>query len=417
MDTGELIALLLVLSAVCSWINSRFLRQPNAIGVLVVTLVGSIIVLIVDRLVPSLPIHKSIEGTINKVDFYKTFMNGMLAFLLFAGALNVDAGRLKQERWAVGALATVGVILSTLIVGTCVWQGSRLLGSEMPAAWAYVFGALISPTDPVAVLAILKTLDIPKPLEVRIVGESLFNDGVGIVVFTIALALAQPNDQIHLSDVGLLFLREALGSVVLGAIGGWIAVRAIKSIDNPPVEILITLATVAGLYTLATDLETSAPVTVVVAGILVGSRGADTAMSETTKGMLFQFWELVDELLNCLLFLLIGLQLLVLPIAFQVIGLAVLAVISVFVGRLVSVSVPILLLLKGTFATRAIPIMTWGGVRGGISIALALSIGDPNARTPIVLATYAVVIFSILIQGLTMRFLIQKTPFESVPND
>ncbi|SDB40226.1 cation:proton antiporter [Bauldia litoralis] len=405
----EIGAILLVLSAIFGWANERYIGLPNVIGLLVMALTTSIVLIIFDAIMPGLGVRDAVESALGEIDFYDTMMNGLLAFLLFAGALQVDLSRLRAEAWAVGLMATVGVVISTFIVGTGFYLLAGLIGVNVPFIWALVFGALISPTDPVAVLALLKSVDLPQRLEIKIAGESLFNDGVGVVLFTLLLGIATRTEELTFIHVGELFLWEAVGGAILGLIVGFIAVRAMESIDNYPVEIMITLGLVTGLYAVALRLHMSGPIAVVITGILVGNRGVRTAMSESTREHLFQFWEFIDELLNSVLFLLIGLEVLIVTLDPSMAGLAVATIPLVLMARLISVSLPLTLLsLRKTFTPGSIPILTWGGVRGGISVALALAIPLVAFREPILVATYAVVIFSIIVQGLTIMPLVRR---------
>lgn len=409
----EISALLLTLSAIFGWLNHRIIGLPHTIGLLLMALLSSLALIGYDLLVPSSSIRETISATVGQIDFFDTLMNGMLAFLLFAGALHVDFTLLSRQKWPVGLMATVGTLLSTAIVGGAFWLAAQSFGVEMPLIWALVFGALISPTDPVAVLSLLKSVRIPESLEVKVAGESLFNDGVGVVVFTIILAAALGGSDVSVGHIGEVFLVEAMGGVVLGLLVGFVTVRMMRSIDNYSIEILITLALVSGLYAVAQRLHMSGPLAVVVAGLFVGNRGADTAMSEETRNYLFHFWEVIDELLNSTLFLLIGLEVLVIRLEPALAGLALVSIPIVLVARLIAVSVPITLLsLRKTFTPGSIPVLTWGGVRGGISVALALSLpATVIEKEAILLATYFVVIFSIVVQGLTIRPLVNRVVF------
>lgn len=405
----EIGAVLLVLSATFGWLNDRFIGLPHVIGLLVMALAASMALIGFDQVFPELGVRDTVESTINEIDFYDTVMNGMLAFLLFAGALQVDLGRLRSVALPVGLMATVGVVISTAIVGTGFYLIAQLIGIELPFVWALVFGALISPTDPVAVLALLKSVQLPQRLEIKIAGESLFNDGIGVVLFTLLIGIATRTEELTFVHVGELFLWEAVGGIVLGLITGYIALRAMEAIDDYPIEILITLGLVTGLYAIAVRLHMSGPIAVVVAGILVGNRGERTAMSESVREHLFQFWEFIDELLNSVLFLLIGLEVLVVSLNPSLAGLAVATIPLVLAARFIAVSVPLTLLsMRRAFTPGAIPILTWGGVRGGISVALALAVPFATAREPILIATYAVVIFSIIVQGLTITPLVRR---------
>ncbi len=422
----DIAALVLVLSAVFGWVNRRFIRLPPQIGLLILGLASSLALVVVDDVLPDSNLLASFTAAVAQINFYDTMMNGMLAFLLFAGALHVDFSKLRSEALPVGLLATVGVLISTVIVGVATWGAASLLGIPLPLIWALVFGALISPTDPVAVLSLLKTVALPESMAIKITGESLFNDGVGVVVFTVLLSLAvgtgaaagHGGGDVALVYAGEVFLFEAVGGAVLGIVAGYISVHAMESIDEYPVEILITLALVTGLYAVALHLHTSGPIAVVVAGVFMGNRGRITAMSETTRTHLFQFWELIDELLNSVLFVLIALEVLVIDFKPELIVLALFAIPIVLIARYASVSGPILLLsLRQRFATGSVRIMVWGGLRGGISVALALSLPIGDYRGPILVATYGVVIFSIIVQGLTIAPLVRRIAGAEAPGD
>ncbi len=434
----EIAALLLVLSAILSWLNRAYFKLPHTIGLLVMALVTSFGLLGLEALVPSLGLTDTLQSALKQIDFNETLMKGMLGFLLFAGALHVDFSKMKDAKWAIGSMATLGVIISTFIVGTGFYFIAKILGADLPFIWALVFGSLISPTDPVAVLSILKTVKMPKSLEAKIAGESLFNDGVGVVVFTIILAIAAGSSGDHawtqtimlagstdaiggaghggvsVMDVAELFLVDAVGGAALGLLAGWIAYKMMAKIDEHAIEILISLALVAGTYALAQRINIlghhlSGPIAVVIAGLMIGNKGASFAMSEHTKDYLFGFWEMIDEILNSVLFLLIGLELLVLGLVPQYAFAGLIAIPLVLFARFVAVSVPMKVI--GTFKNftkGAIPVLTWGGVRGGISVALALSLPDNEYKPLILTATYCVVVFSIIVQGLTVKNVVQK---------
>lgn len=423
----DIAALVLVLSAVFGWVNRRFLGLPHQIGLLILGLAMSLALVVADDVLPQSNFRDAFTAAIAQINFYDAMMNGMLAFLLFAGALHVDIGKLRSEALPVALLATVGVVISTVIVGVATWGAALLLGIDLPLVWALVFGALISPTDPVAVLSILKTVRLPPSMEIKITGESLFNDGVGVVVFTVLLSLALQGSGAEVSHgsggfdivyAGEVFLFEAGGGAALGIVAGYICVHAMESIDDYAVEILITLGLVTGLYAVALHLHTSGPIAVVVAGVFMGNRGRITAMSETTRTHLFQFWELIDELLNSVLFVLIALEVLVIAFRPELIVLALFAIPIVLIARYASVSGPILLLsLRRRFAPGSVRIMVWGGLRGGISVALALSLPAGDYRGPILVATYGVVIFSIIVQGLTIAPLARRIAGADAPSD
>jgi CPA1 family monovalent cation:H+ antiporter len=409
----EIGALLLVLSALFGWVNARFVRLPPTIALLLMALLTSLVLIAIDAAVPSSNMLEDFTSAIAQIDFFDTLMHGMLAFLLFAGALQVDLSDLRDVRWPVGILATVGVLISTVFVGTGFWLLTKAVGVELPLIWALVFGALISPTDPIAVLSLLKSARIPSRLEMKIAGESLFNDGVGVVVFTVLLSLAVRGGEPDMLHIGELLLVEAVGGVILGLVAGFVAVYAMQAIDDYPIEILLSLALATGVYAIAVRLHTSGPLAVVVAGLLVGNRGVATAMSETTRQHLFSFWEVIDELLNSVLFLLIGFEILVIGFDASLAVPAVAAIPLVLAARLVAVSIPLSVRrLRETFTPGSVPVLIWGGLRGGISVALALSIPHNPFREEILLATYSVVIFSIVVQGLTIPSLIRHLRFE-----
>lgn len=414
----EIAALLLAFSAFFGWFNHVVIKLPHTIGLLVMALGASILLLVIDYFFPKLGVTQTMQSIIGQIDFYATVMEGMLAFLLFAGALHVDYEFLKDQKWAIGVLATVGVLISTTIIGFGFWYISGILGIQIPLMWALVFGALISPTDPVAVLSLLKSVNVPHSLEAKIAGESLFNDGVGVVVFTILLAIAGGSaaaghgggEAIDAFKIAELFFVEAGGGVILGLITGWIAYRAMATLDQYTLEILITLGVVAATYAIAIRLHISGPIAVVVTGLLVGNRGARIGMSETTRKHLFEFWELIDEILNSVLFLLIGLEVIVLTFDPSIGWLALACIPLALFGRIMAVSVPILSLSKLLVFTKGtIPVLTWGGLRGGISVALALSLPDNDYKPFILAATYAVVLFSVIIQGMTVKAVIARS--------
>lgn len=408
----QIVAILLTVTAVFAWINHKIIRLPSTIGLLVMGLLASLVLVGLEFVFPQVVLFHQLTATVRRIDFSKALLDGMLAFLLFAGALHVDFFKLRGRSLVVGAMATVGIIISTTIIAVAVWWISQMIGAPLPFLWALVFGALISPTDPVAVMSTLKDVALPHTLETDMTGESLFNDGVGVVLFAILLAAAlsgQSGDDFTAAHIGRLFVVEALGGAVLGLATGYIAYRAMRLIDDYGIEVLITLALVMGSYALASSLHLSGPIAVVVAGLLIGNRGSADAMSETTRNYLFAFWTLVDEMLNSILFLLIGLEVLVLSFALKNIWLALAAIPVALIARLFAVAVPVLVLNPvTTFVSGTIPILTWGGVRGGISIALALSIPDVPERSAILAATYAVAIFTIVIQGLTLSALAKR---------
>ena len=405
----DIAALVLTLAAVFGYINHRWMRLPQSIGLVIIALLASLGVILLDILVPALGLQEAVRSTLERIDFQEALMEGMLSFLLFAGALHVDLGNLFNRKWAIGTMATVGVLLSTAIVGFTIYFAVGLTGLQIPLIYCLVFGALISPTDPVAVLGILKTVTVPDTLRAKIAGESLFNDGVGVVFFTIIAAIAAGGTPITAVDIGILFAQEALGGAVLGLASGYLCYRAMKSIDEHNLEVLITLALVMLTYSIALALHLSGPIAVVVAGLLIGNHGARYAMSDTTRDHVQKFWSLIDEILNSVLFLLIGFEVIALTFSREFVLAAVIAIPLVLAARFVSVGAPLVILgLKRDFTKGSIPVLTWGGLRGGISVALALSLPDVPAKDAILAMTYGVVIFSIIIQGLTVKRLVRK---------
>ena len=413
LSAFDIIACLLTLSAIFGYINHRYLRLPHTIGLVVIALAASGAIVLLELVAPSTSVSETVTATLGSIDFYDTLMNGMLSVLLFAGAVHVDLDELAVRKWAIGTMATLGVVTSTFLVGTAMWWVFNFAGVPMPFIWALVFGSLISPTDPVAVLGILKTVRVPKLLEAKIAGESLFNDGVGVVVFSIILTIAVGSgspggETVGVMSVFKLFMLEAVGGGILGIIAGYLAYAAMRRIDEHNLEVLITLALVCGTYALALHLHMSGPIAVVIAGLFIGNHGARFAMSENTREHVFQFWELSDEILNSVLFLLIGLEVLVIGSAFEYAWIALVAIPIVLLARFISVAIPISLLsIRETFTKGAVTMLTWGGLRGGISVALALSLPATLYKGPILAATYAVVVFSIIVQGLSMKSLVR----------
>ena len=406
------IGAVITLAAVFGYLNHRFLRLPPTIGVVVIALVASLGTIGIDAVVPSLGIGGAVRTAILGIDFHEVLMKGMLSFLLFAGALHVNLGDLLSRKWAIGSIATVGVVLSTFLVGFAVYGVTQALGLPLALIYCLVFGALIAPTDPIAVLGILKTVKVPASLQAKIAGESLFNDGVGIVVFIIVTAIAVGSahgGSITALDVVILFVRETLGGAALGLATGFLAYYAMKSIDDHNVEVMITLALVMATYGIASALHLSGPIAVVLAGILIGNRGSRFAMSETTREHVHTFWSVLDEMMNAALFLLIGFEVVALSLTGEVGILMALAIPIVLAARFVSVGTPLTLLgLRREYTKGALPVLTWGGLRGGISVALALSLPAGPEREIILAVTYAVVIFSIVVQGLTVRALVER---------
>ncbi len=408
LSVFDIAAILITLAAALSWVNHKFLKLPSTVGLALMGAVASVVVVSLDWATPSLQIGNAIRQFLASIDFEKTLMQGMLSFLLFAGALHVDLGDLKRHWLPVSVLSTLGVLASTLIVGFSIHLLTQLVGAELPLIWCLVFGALISPTDPVAVMGAMKSGGTPRGLQATISGESLFNDGVGVVIFSIILSAAVSGAEFSPANGAWLFLIEAGGGAALGLAIGWIGYLALKAIDDYPVELLITLAMVMGGYALAQSLHISGPVAMAVAGLLIGNRGVAFAMSDTTRDHIIKFWGLVDEVLNSVLFLLIGLEGIALignP-QFLVIGLA--AIPLVLVARTIAIGAPLAFWQKSLPLKSTMPVMVWGGLRGGISIALALSLPAGDAKSLIVTATYVVVLFSVLVQGSTIGTVIRR---------
>ncbi len=402
MDILNTLAILITLAALFSYINYRYIKLPTTIGIMLIALIISACLIIAGKLgMESLFVYA--ETILRGIDFHQTLMNGMLSFLLFAGALHVNLKDLAQQKWLILLLATLGVVVSTFLVGGLTWLVLAAFGLQVSYLYCLLFGALISPTDPIAVMSILKKAGAPKSLEVKIAGESLFNDGVAVVIFVVLLGIAVGGTEPTVTGVALLFAQEAIGGIIYGLLIGYITFSMLRTVDNYQVEIMLTLALVMGGYALAHALNLSGPIAMVVAGLLIGNHGRQYAMSEATQFRLDNFWELVDEILNAVLFVIIGMEVLVLAFHLEYILIS-LAIIPLVLGvRFVSVAFPVKLLSRlRSFSPRVIEIMTWGGLRGGISIALALSLPLGPEREVILAITYLVVAFSILVQGLTI---------------
>jgi CPA1 family monovalent cation:H+ antiporter len=409
MDILAIITLLIVLSALFGYLNVRFLKLPETIGLMIIAIVFTLGIIGLGYFFPALA--KEAEEVISQIDFKRALLDIMLSFLLFAGALHTDFRSLRSQRGPIAVFATVGVLLSTFLVAGLTYGLLLLINYPIDFIYCLLFGALISPTDPIAVLGILKKAGVPKKLETKIVGESLFNDGIGVVVFlTIFGIAASGGEDIHGSEILLLLVEEILGGIGLGLLLGWITYRLLKTIDDYAVEVMITLAIVMGGYWLATQLHFSGPLAVVVAGLMVGhDRFRDTTMSEITERYIDKFWELIDVLLNAILFVLIGLELIILDFSGPYILAGVLAIPIVLLARLAALYPPVKLFERRLeFIPKTHWIMTWGGLRGGISIALALALAPDMERNLILTMTYVVVVFSIIVQGLTVEKVVQR---------
>lgn len=410
MDTITIISILLTLSAAFAYINFRFIGLPTTIGVMFVALIFSLISILFGKLGIG-NIQSFAADLLNRIDFNYTLMNGMLSFLLFAGALHVSTKDLAEIKWTIASLATLGVALSTFVVGTMIYFLLQILGFEFAYLYCLLFGALISPTDPIAVMSTLKTAGISKSLETKIAGESLFNDGVGVVVFVVLLGIIAQPETMSASNIVLIFLKEAVGGILWGLVLGGLGIYLLRSVDHYQLEILVTLALVMGGYSLALSMHTSGPIAVVVAGLMIGNMGRKFAMSETTRFRLDNFWELLDEILNVLLFVLIGLEVLILDFESLYLIAGLLAIPLILIGRFISVGTPISILRTMTtwpYSNHVVKILVWGGLRGGISVALALSLPQGLERDAFLVMTYMIVIFSIVVQGLTIGKVAKK---------
>jgi len=401
MSVFDLLAVIVTVTALAAWVNHRFVRLPMTIGVMVIALAGSVLLGLLGR--AGVGTALALEQAFERVDFNATLLDGMLGALLFAGALHLNINDITRQRSVIAVLATLGVLTSTAMVGAAAWIVARWVALDLPLGYCMLFGALISPTDPIAVGAVLKRASVPDSLQVKIAGESLFNDGVGVVVFLMILGIVTAEHELTTAAVGTLFLEEVVGGFVYGGAIGWLAYRMLKSIDNYQVEILTTLAVVTGGYALALQLHVSGPLAMVVAGLLIGNRGRALAMSERTRARLDGFWELVDEFLNAVLFVLIGLEVVVLQIATRPILAGAILIPIVVLARFASVG-SLLQMVKRfrSVSPHAVKVLTWCGLRGGISVALALSLPLGPERGTLITVTYVIVCFSIVVQGLTV---------------
>jgi len=423
LDPFNLLAFLVTLAAIFGWVNHRFVRLPGTIGLMILTMGFSLVMVALGK--AGVPGSVLLTHVAEAVDLDQALLDGMLGALLFAGALHININELRSQGWAIASLATVGVLISTALVGTGAWMVFGWVGLEISFLHALLFGALISPTDPIAVGAILRSTGIPKSLLVKITGESLFNDGIGVVLFVLLLDLATGQSGHGAASVGALAQGPVLegmggaavtpgrilnlleievgGGLLFGAVLGWIVYRMLRSLDAYQVEILLTLALVTGGYALAQLLHVSGPLAMVVAGLLIGNRGRTLAMSDETIRHLDTFWELVDDFLNAVLFVMIGMEILILEMTPAYLVAGILAVPLVLASRFLSVLAPISLLRNfREFTPHALKILTWSGLRGGISVALALSLPPGETRDLLLTATYVVVVFSIVVQGLSV---------------
>ena len=415
-------AILLILATIFGAINYKFVKLPHTIGLMIVALVASLSLIALDLTFPSLGMSVLVNEFLGNIDFNVTLMQGMLSFLLFAGALHVDLDQLLENKWTILTFASIGVLVSSFVIGGGFWIISGAVGLSLPFLVCLLLGVMVSPTDPVAVLGVLKTLQVPSPLKAKIAGESLFNDGVAVVLFSVLVSLVFGNGDegsletsFQLSSVVWLLTKEALGGLFLGLISGFIAFWLLRQIDDYVLEVLITLALVTGAYSIALHLHLSGPIAMVIAGLLIGNQGASLAMSETTRMHVETFWELVDEILNSVLFLLIGLKIVFLlqhssyEIAYPLlIGLFIAITLLSLFARFLAIALPVQIKsLNSEVNPGTVPILTWAGIRGGVSVALALSLPSSSESELLLFVTYLVVLFSVAIQGLTIENVIK----------
>ncbi len=418
MTPIDVAAILVVLASAFGYLNYRVFGLPHAMGLTLMGAVAAVAVVAVDALLPGLGLGRAVRSFFAGIDFRTALMDGMLAFLLFAGALHVDLSLILRRKWTILSLATVGTLISTIIIGFGFNGISLLLGLDVPLLWCLVFGALISPTDPVAVLGILISAKVPASLEAKVAGESLFNDGVGVVLFSILLAAALGAGDFSAVHAAELFLLEALGGAAYGLAIGWIGFLAMRGIDEHNLEVLFTIAMVMGGYALAQTIHVSGPVAMAVAGLLIGNHGVSLAMSERTREHVLSFWSLIDEVLNSVLFLLIGLEVVAIAVqgAYLIAGMA--AIGLVLAARAIAVGVPMAVLRRlSPFTRGAFPVMVWGGLRGGISIALALALPAGPLQELILTTTYVVVVFSVIVQGATVGRVARRVLAGAVDTD
>ncbi|HSQ69373.1 MAG TPA: sodium:proton antiporter [Steroidobacteraceae bacterium] len=406
----EIAAIFLVITAVLAYLNERFVGLPTTIGVMAAALALSLSLVGLNALGMAGGLLEYERSLLHSIDFATILMQGMLSLLLFAAALHVDLSELRSLRWPVALLALVGTLLSTVVVGYGMWLALPLVGLHLPLMYCLLFGALISPTDPVAVMGILRSAGAPRELELLMVGESLFNDGIGVVIFSMLLGMLTSGSAPTAGHGFELLLREAGGGVLFGLVLGYVTFRMLKSVDNYQVEVLLTLAAVMGGYALASNLQVSGPLAMVIAGLMIGNHGRELAMSDTTRRHLDMFWELIDAILNSVLFVLIGMEVLLVVFSPRELTAAVVAIMVTLFARLLTVGLPATVLRKSFDLPRGSwKVLTWGGLRGGISVALALSLPPGPQRDTLVALTYCVAAFSILVQGLSIGHVVRRT--------
>jgi len=409
LETYQIISIIILLTAIFAYVNERWIKLPGTIGIMILALFSSLILVLAGHLVPAFSTEA--HSLIGNINFEQVLMKIMLSFLLFAGSLHIDAAKLRKEIWPVVILSTIGTFISTFLVSVMAYYLFQVFNFPIPYIYCLLFGALISPTDPIAVMGILKRVGIPKSLELKIAGESLFNDGVGVVIFLTILEIAANGmDKFSISNTAILFLREAGGGIIFGGLTGYLAYFLIKSIDNYSIEVLITLTVVMCGYALADYLHLSGPLAIIIAGIIIGTKGKKEGFSDTTRDYLLKFWDMIDEIFNAVLFLLMGLEMLVIKIDSTIMLIGFIMIFVVLLARFLCVLFPILVLqfwIK--FEKNAIAMLTWGGVRGGLSVAMALSLPEAMHRNEFVLITYLIVVFSVIVQGLTIGKLAKRS--------
>lgn len=409
MNLFVIIALLVIVSAFYSYLNARFIKLPVTIGIMTIATVVSIGIIVLDNVNPAF--QKYLTVLAKNIDFSEAVLNIMLGFLLFAGSFNLDTNKLKREMRPVLLLSTIGVILSTAAFGVLSYCGMRLFDIKVPLMYCFLFGAVVSPTDPVAVSAIIKNSKLPNHLETIITGESLFNDGIGVVLFITILEFIHSNtDRIDIAQTAVLFCREVFGGIALGVVCGYFVYRLMKSITDFQTIVLLSLALVMGLSVLATYWHLSVPLAVVSAGIVSGIRSINISNKETSHQSLERFWKLIDEILNTILFVMIGLQIVELPFLNNYWITGSVSIVLILVARWVSISIPLTFLRRSlSLKYKDVNILTWAGLRGGISIALALSLPHNKYRYIILAGSYFIVIFSVIVQGLSLNRLIRRS--------
>jgi CPA1 family monovalent cation:H+ antiporter len=393
----------LVITALLAYLNYRFIQLPTAIGVMMASLALSLLLIGLHAAGLDAGLRQYEESLVGSIDFSSVLMQGMLSLLLFAGALHVDLSELKALCWPVAILAVLGTAASTAVVGIAIWWTFGWIGVPLPPIYCLLFGALISPTDPIAVMGILKSAGAPREVELVIAGESLFNDGVGVVIFSLVLGVLVSGQPPTFADGTILLVREAGGGLVFGAILGYLMFAMFRGVDNYQVEVLLSLAGVMGGYALASKLHVSGPLAMVVAGLIIGNHGREAAMSDTTRRYHDMFWELLDEILNAVLFVLVGMEVLRVRFSPHAWAGTLVAILVVLAARVLTVGLPIAVLPRVfKLPAGAWKVLSWGGLRGGISVALALSLPTGHDRATVLALTYGVVVFSILFQGMSI---------------